>query len=452
MVARSAGRSPVWLVAVWGATRLLLLLFVLKVLVFPGPDVTSDVSVIYRDWYEVLRTGTFPSDDVTWQYPPAAAFAILSPALLPFLEYATAFFVLACAVDAAVLALLWRAGRGSGRSPRGAWVWVVGVPLLGPTVYARYDLMVTAVAVAALLAAGRHARVAGALAAVGALLKVWPALVLVGMGGRRPWVAAAVGGAGLAGLFAVTMPGAFAFLTFQRERGVEVESLGALVFHVARHFGWEGGVLLNYGSMEFLGPHVDTVSTVSMGLSAAAFGWLLLWRVRAARSPGPRSPRSRSQPPESQPQPSESRSSRSPSSRSRFAAHTAADAAFVAVLLFTVTSRVISPQYLVWLVGLAAVCRCFRASRMRVPVALVLAASLVTVLEFPLLFADVVASTPLGIALLAVRNGLLVAAALVGARALWRDTVRRGSAGGRPGASGPGISRAPSADSPATAG
>ncbi|MFC8003136.1 glycosyltransferase 87 family protein [Streptomyces olivaceus] len=452
MVARSAGRSPVWLVAVWGATRLLLLLFVLKVLVFPGPDVTSDVSVIYRDWYEVLRTGTFPSDDVTWQYPPAAAFAILSPALLPFLEYATAFFVLACAVDAAVLALLWRAGRGSGRSPRGAWVWVVGVPLLGPTVYARYDLMVTAVAVAALLAAGRHARVAGALAAVGALLKVWPALVLVGMGGRRPWVAAAVGGAGLAGLFAVTMPGAFAFLTFQRERGVEVESLGALVFHVARHFGWEGGVLLNYGSMEFLGPHVDTVSTVSMGLSAAAFGWLLLWRVRAARSPGPRSPRSRSQPPESQPQPSESRSSRSPSSRSRFAAHTAADAAFVAVLLFTVTSRVISPQYLVWLVGLATVCRCFRASRMRVPVALVLAASLVTVLEFPLLFADVVASTPLGIALLAVRNGLLVAAALVGARALWRDTVRRGFAGGRPGASGPGISRAPSADSPATAG
>lgn len=460
MVARSAGRSPVWLVAVWGATRLLLLLFVLKVLVFPGPDVTSDVSVIYRDWYEVLRTGTFPSDDVTWQYPPAAAFAILSPALLPFLEYATAFFVLACAVDAAVLALLWRAGRGSGRSPRGAWVWVVGVPLLGPTVYARYDLMVTAVAVAALLAAGRHARVAGALAAVGALLKVWPALVLVGMGGRWPWAAAAVGGAGLAGLFAVTMPGAFAFLTFQRERGVEVESLGALVFHVARHFGWEGGVLLNYGSMEFLGPHVDTVSTVSMGLSAAAFGWLLLWRVRAARSPGPRSPRSRSQPPESQPQPSESSqpqppgspSSRSPSSRSRFAAHTAADAAFVAVLLFTVTSRVISPQYLVWLVGLAAVCRCFRASRMRVPVALVLAASLVTVLEFPLLFADVVASTPLGIALLAVRNGLLVAAALVGARALWRDTVRRGSAGGRPGASGPGISRAPSADSPATAG
>ncbi|MFE1029152.1 glycosyltransferase 87 family protein [Streptomyces sp. NPDC058818] len=393
METTDARRPAMWLLTAWGATRLVLLLFVLKVLVFPGPDVTSDVSVIYRDWYDVLRTGTFPLDDVTWQYPPAAAFAILSPALLPFLEYATAFFVLACAADLAVLALLWRAGRGSGRSSRGAWVWVAGVPLLGPTVYARYDVMVTAVAVAALLAAGRHPRVAGALAALGALLKVWPALVLLGMRGRAPWAAAALSGAGLAALFAVTMPGAFAFLTFQRDRGTEVESLGALVFHVARHFGWDGEVLLNYGSVEFLGPYVGAVSTVALALTALAFGWLLLWRLAA----------------------------------SRLAAHTTADAAFVAVLMFTVTSRVISPQYMVWLIGVAAVCRCFRASRMRVPVALVLAASLVTVLEFPVWFAQVVASDPLGIALLFVRNGLLVAAALLAARALWRDTAPRGT-------------------------
>ncbi|MDT0614543.1 glycosyltransferase 87 family protein [Streptomyces lancefieldiae] len=393
METTDAGRPTVRLLTAWGATRLVLLLFVLKVLVFPGPDVTVDVSVIYRDWYEVLRTGTFPPADVTWQYPPAAAFVILSPALLPFLSYPTAFFVLACAADLAVLALLWRAGRGPGRSPRGAWVWVAGVPLLGPTVYARYDVMVTAVAVAALLAAGRRPRVAGALAALGALLKVWPALVLVGVRGRASWAAAALSGAGLAALIAVTMPGAFAFLTAQRDRGTEVESLGALVFHVARHFGWDGEVLLHYGSVEFLGPYVDAVSRVALALTALAFGWLLLWRAAA----------------------------------SRFAAHTAADAAFVAVLVFTVTSRVVSPQYMVWLLGLAAVCRCFGASRMRVPAALVLAASPVTVLEFPVWFAHVVAGDPLGIALLFVRNGLLVAAALVAARALWRDTVPRGT-------------------------
>ncbi|MCT7351420.1 PhoX family protein [Streptomyces sp. 15-116A] len=44
-------------------------------------------------------------------------------------------------------------------------------------------------------------------------------------------------------------------MTFQRDRGTEVESLGALVFHMARHHGWDGEVLLNYGSVEFLGPY-----------------------------------------------------------------------------------------------------------------------------------------------------------------------------------------------------
>ncbi|CAM5635630.1 2-succinylbenzoate--CoA ligase [Streptomyces glaucescens] len=79
-VDRTDGRRQVpWLLAVWALTRLFLLLFVFKVYVFPGPDVTSDISVIYQGWYEVLRTGTFPLDDVTWQYPPAAALAVLSP-------------------------------------------------------------------------------------------------------------------------------------------------------------------------------------------------------------------------------------------------------------------------------------------------------------------------------------------------------------------------------------
>ncbi|MFI8532100.1 glycosyltransferase 87 family protein [Streptomyces aquilus] len=384
-----ARRSPAGLLVTWGLTRLLLLLFVLKVYVFPGPDVTSDVSVIYQGWYDVLRTGTFPQDDVTWQYPPAAALAILSPALLPFLPYATAFFVLAFLADLVVLSLLLYGGLRPGQSLRGAWVWVVGVPLLGPTVYARYDVMVTAVAVAALLAGARHPRVMGALVGFGAMLKVWPVLLLVAARRRGVWMSAAVTAAGLAALFAVTMPGSFAFLTFQADRGTEVESLGSLVFHVARQFGWDGQVLLNYGSVEFLGPWVNVVSTAALALTGIAFGWLLLWRLVATR----------------------------------FEAHTTADAAFVAVLLFTTTSRVISPQYMVWLIGLAAVCLCFRASRMTVPALLVLVASFVTVLEFPVYFADVVASDRLGVTLLFLRNGLLVAATVLAAVELWRGTV-----------------------------
>ncbi|MEV0369424.1 glycosyltransferase 87 family protein [Streptomyces sp. NPDC050636] len=399
-----------WLpVAAWAATRAVLLLCVTKVLLLPGPDVTSDVSVIYQGWSEVLKTGTFPLDDVTWQYPPGAALAVLAPGLLPFLGYAPAFFALVLVADAAGLALFLRAGRRPGNRPLGAWVWIAGVALLGPTAYARYDLMVTAVAAAALFAAARRPRVAGALAAFGALLKVWPVLLLCGAAcpwsrrrqARALWLSTAGTTAGLTLLFVAIAPGALAFVTFQRDRGTEIESLGGLVFHIARHYGWSGEVLLNYGSVEFLGPGVPFVSTLALALTVTAMGWLLLWRLRART----------------------------------FSAATLCDAAFTATLLFTTTSRVISPQYMLWLVGLAAVCMTVRASRQALPAVLVLLATGVTLLEFPVSFTHVVASDARGVALLALRNGLLVTASLIACRRLWVATGagRRADSGERGG-------------------
>ncbi|MGX7763323.1 glycosyltransferase 87 family protein [Streptomyces angustmyceticus] len=407
-------------VAVWAVTRAVVLLCVLRVLVLPGPDVTTDVSAIYQGWFDVLRTGTFPLADVTWQYPPAAALAILSPGLLPFLDYAPAFFTLILLTDAAVLALFLRAGRRPGHRPAGAWVWIAGVALLGPTAYARYDLMVAAVAAAALFAAARRPRVAGALAAFGALLKVWPVLLLTGAAvrGRRAralWGSAAGTAAGLTLFFVAAAPGALAFLTFQRDRGTEVESLGALVFHLARHYGWDGQVLLHYGSLEFLGPGVPLVSTVALTLSLAAAGWLFLWRVRARE----------------------------------FGPATLCDAAFTATLLFTTTSRVISPQYMLWLVGLGAVCATVRASRLTLPAVLVLVATGLTQLEFPVWFAHVVASDPQAVALLVVRNGLLVAASLIACRRLWVST--RGDGSGPTDPAGVVAARGPSDAAPAAA-
>nr|WP_245979420.1 glycosyltransferase 87 family protein [Streptomyces diacarni] len=408
---------------VWVATRAVLLAFVCKVFTVPGGmDITSDVSVIYHGWFEQLSAGAFPSQDVTWQYPPAAALVILSPGLLAgLLDYASAFFVLACAADAAVLALLLyavrrrnpRDARADAARPRhraGVWAWVAGVPLLGPTAYARYDLMVTALAVAALLAATRHPRMCGMLAGLGAMVKVWPILLLLGTRRGRTtrtvWLTALATAVVLAAGFAATMPGSLDFLAGQRGRGTEVESVGSLALHAARYFfDWDGRVLLRYGSMEFVGSGVRLVTDAAMVVTGACFGWLLLWRLRART----------------------------------WAPDTPAQASLAAVLVFVVTSRVLSPQYLIWLVGLAAVCLTLRTGRQALPAWLVLAATGLTQLEFPVWFTDVVTGEGPGLLVLAVRNALLVAAAVLACGRLWRTTVtgtrkdRAGSQDGREG-------------------
>jgi hypothetical protein len=388
---RIAGRGG--LVLVWVATRTVLMLFVFQVVHFPGETVVHDVQEVYRHWYPVLRHGAFPRSDVAWQYPPGAAAVLVAPAALPFLGYAAAFYCLALLTDAAVCAaLLWDA-RGCAR-PAGAWVWVGGVALAGPIVFARYDVMVTAVGMLALLLLARRPGAAGGLAGVGALLKVWPVLLLIGAPRGtsvwRAWLSAAGAVAALSALFAATMPGAFSFLAFQRDRGTEVESLGAMVFHLARHAGWHGTVTMHYGSVEFLGRHVHMVSAAALGLSVLAFCWLLWWRLRART----------------------------------FTAATPYDAAFTAVLVFTTTSRVISPQYMVWLIGIGAVCVTRRAGVVRLPVLLTLAATLLTTLEFPVFFVHVVASDKWGVLLLAARNGLLVSASFLACRRLWATSVR----------------------------
>jgi hypothetical protein len=392
---------------VWAVTRAGILIFVFKVFRFPKQVILNDVSQVYQPWFGVLRHGAFPAHDVTWQYPPGAAAVIAAPAAMPLVSYTTGFFALAFLADALVLAALLYVARPARRAP-GVWVWVAGVALLGPLVYARYDVLVTAVAVAALLVLRRRPALGGALAAVGALLKVWPVLLLIGTppgrATRRAWTSAAGTAAALMALFALTMTNSLSFLTMQADRGTEVESLGALVFHVGRHLGWHGRVRMHYGSMEFLGPHVHLVSAAALLLSVLAFCWLLWWRVRARR----------------------------------YTAATPYDAAFTALLVFTTTSRVISPQYMVWLIGAGAVCMTVRGSSQRLPVLLMLAATLFTTLEFPVFFSHVTASDVWGVLLIGVRNALLVAASVVACRRLWMSTVPVRAAG-RVGRRGPAV-------------
>jgi hypothetical protein len=399
------------LLSLFAVSRIFLLVLTIREPSLNIPSSTGDVRYYYEGWYSVLSHGSFPHDDMRWQYPPAAALAILAPGLLPF-SYDTSFYLASFAFDVLAFGVLLRACHvrlertPSGRLRRpawAAWVWAIGVPLGGPIVYGRYDLIVTSVTICALVLllgpAGRARKVqqslGGALVGLGVLIKIWPALILLALGpvqrARRAWVSAAISGVAILGAFCLTMPNALEFIGHQGHRGIEIESLGALPFQIAVHHGWDGR-LVNYDSFEYVGSWTNAVALLCLISSLLAVAWLVAWRVTVRT----------------------------------WNTSTVADAALVALLLFVITSRVISPQYMVWLVGLGAACALNFGPRgdsvMRLPVVLVLAATGLSAVEFPYWFDDLIRADRGAVLLLTVRNLLLVSAALIGAARLWRST------------------------------
>ncbi|MBP2582491.1 hypothetical protein J3A78_002969 [Streptomyces sp. PvR006] len=391
----TVGRGPYLAVAaVWLITRVGMVLLLLRDNLGIG-GVRREVD-LYRYWYGQFAQGTFPPGDVTWQYPPGAGLVIMSPGILPWLTYVQAFVALTLLADAAVTAALARAD--SARLTHGAWIWVCGLPLLLHLPLARYDVQATALAVLALLALTARSTAAhqlgGALAGIGAMVKVWPALALIGTPRgrttREAWTAAVVAALALLATLALFFSDSLGFLRQQGSRGIQIESLGGTALALAGAGGiWPGRVEFRYGAFEYVGPYVSSLGHLALLLTVVAFGWLLLWRVRAHR----------------------------------WTAATPLDAALTAVLLFTVTSRVISPQYMIWLLGLAAVCLTSRSTVMRPVALLLLPAAALSSLAYPVLYDHVVAGTPQGLTVMVLRNGLLLAATLLAARRLWTSTV-----------------------------
>ncbi|MBC3842825.1 DUF2029 domain-containing protein [Streptacidiphilus sp. 4-A2] len=326
---RAAGlRAPL---ACWLLTRM-----VLVGLAIAGVSGNTDeVHALYPPWAAELAHGHFPVGDSQWQYPPVAGLVFLAPKALPFLSYATAFALLMLLCDAVVALLLARAAGGPGRSSHGLWLWTLGLPFLIQLSYLRFDLAVTALAVAAVLLLERAPVRSGVLAALGGLIKIWPLLVLIGAPNgrtaRRSWSSAAVSGLAVCAVMALAFRHAFSFLSEQGSRGIEIESLPGSLLLAARHFGYHGSIHYLYGSYQVSGAYVHGLAKVALGLTVLGFLWLLWWRLRARN----------------------------------WSAATTADAALTAMLVFVTTSRVISPQYFIWLLGLAAVCLVFRDTSQR---------------------------------------------------------------------------------------
>lgn len=370
-------------------TRLVLMLIPLGELVYPrGPYVMSDID-LYRQWAEILQTGQFPTGDDMWQYPPLVGPLLILGAHIPP-GPTVGLMLLMLAFDAATFALLMLAARRT-HTTAGAWLWVAAGIAVGPVWLTRFDVVPALFAVAALLSINRPLR-AGAWMAVGALLKLWPALLLIAVSRRsfgRALIAFFAASAGLLLLLLATMNGAGSFASGQRSRGLQVESVPAWFFLVAHHLGWSRRYEYRYGAIEVIAPGTQLVATI---VAVATVAGLLV--VFALRLTG------------------------------RLDCAAPADIALVVLLFSMVTSRVLSPQYLVWVAAVAAVCLLDPRTVMR-PIVLVLAPiPVLGQILYPMRYEWLVSDGLTGLVMQSVRIlALLVATFWAASRLLRADRV-----------------------------
>ena len=271
-----ARRGPRTIVLVWLATRLLSLIALTAFERF----VVGDVFYYHRKINALFSAGL---DRTLYEYPTPVVWILWLPYGASFgsrVGYLIAFVIFMLALDALFTYALWRAtGR---RHDTSIDFWLIFVPLIGPLAYLRFDMLPAVLAGGALLAARRKPWITGALTGLGAAIKLWPALLIGAFmsyrSDRRPaGVAFVVVGFGLA-LISLIFGGwsrLISPLTWQSDRGLQIESIWATPLMVARALSPDQWIvdMSQYQAYEIFGPGVDAwvmISSIATLLGLAA--------------------------------------------------------------------------------------------------------------------------------------------------------------------------------------
>jgi hypothetical protein len=275
--------------------------------------------------------------------------------------YGEAFVGLMLLVDLAGLVLLARLARRSGNDT-GVWVWLFGMPLLGAFAVLRFDLVPTVIAIAALLVVHRRPGWFGVLAGLGAAIKVWPVLVLFGEWDRsrllRAILAAVATVALVFAVSAIAFGDPTGFLSHGGDRGLQEEAVATIPWQLEQIVSGDPYPrAIHFGAWEVATPTADSVAALlrwlTLAVLAAAAAW---WRYRA-------------------------RAIRAGCERLAEAA-VSRDFVFTLVLLVVVVSPVLSTQYMLWLLGLAAVVLSGGSARLRRPAWIVVGATVLSTATF----------------------------------------------------------------------
>ena len=367
----------------------LLVVYAVATTAGPFSDITVNDLYVYEQYARLLHDGRLPYVDFGFEYPPLAAIALWLAGVFgrdpASIEWTFGVLMALCLVAGQQLAARL-AGPGRRERLTVAWLLVAAPVVVGAAVRTHFDPLPIAIALGGLLALarGRH-NLGFLLLGLGTMTKLFPgllaAIAVVWLCGRGEWRAALRGGAIFAAVVvAISLPlagaGYVESFTFHLDRPVQIESTPATVLFALGGSDVTGTNLRpdRFKSNGLDGGHADAVESLFAGLVVLALAAIVLL---AARRPDAR--------------------------------HLVL-CGFAALLAFVTLGKVVSPQYVIWLAPFAALAW---AWRQRVVALLAAGAIVLTHVEFPSRYFDLINVRTDVVVIVAARNALLLVALVV---------------------------------------
>lgn len=355
-------------------------------------------TLLYHFYASSFALGRWPYADVPVEYPPLANLVfLLAPSGGSVAEYERWFSTAmvgattaAAVLTTAATALAWRsAARGLAVAGAYAVLTLCG----GALALNRYDAVVALAVAAALFFLSIRRPVPAAVSlGLGFALKLTPALLLplalIAQGSRRRAALALAGFLTAAALpfvpFVLNDAGSSADpFTYHASRPLQLESVPGTPWAAMALAGVNRPhIVHSYGSQNFSGAGPDAAAALSPWLLAASVGaaYVLVWRRRTVLRADP---------------------------------GLLPTAALAILLVAICASKVLSPQFLIWTFPVVAMCVAQSRWLPRAAALVTALATLLTQVEFPARYWDLVDLQPGPLALVVARNlTLLVATAL----------------------------------------
>ncbi|CAN5188889.1 hypothetical protein BH18ACT12_BH18ACT12_03570 [soil metagenome] len=365
---------------------------------------------VYQRYGNAIADGKVPYRDFTLEYPPGALPMFALPGLAEPGKgqdvspgFRRTFETLMWLCGAGALLAMAAVLRALRRPPAEVWAalaFAAVAPLaVGSVILSRFDLWPAALVVAALaaLVSGRL-RIGHALLGLGVTATLYPAVLLpIGLAyvwrrrGRREaltclGIASAVIAAVFVPFVVLSPDGVWHSLSVQFGRPLQVESLGSALLLAAHHvFGVGVTADTSYGSQNLAGTAADSMAIASTVAQVAALVWV--WSAFA----------------------------RGPASQELLVRASAA-----ALCAFIAFGKVLSPQFLIWLIPVVPL---VRGRRGLWASALLVAALVMTQLWFPFRYFRLAIDFEQGMSFLLLARDL----ALVALTVLLVTSLRRGA-------------------------